>query len=177
MSQAHDGRDDVVEVRRLLAGAEKVITSVRYCWLVTEAETGSVNARPMGRILPDAHENRWTIRFVTDGRSRKASDIRRASTVELVFQHDTEDAFVVLIGLAAVLEDASAIRQFWKEAYSAYFPSDSDRANAAFVEVNVERMCLWIRGVTPEPFGLRATVLERGAAGTWRLRAGDRDAA
>jgi hypothetical protein len=29
-------------------------------------------------------------------------------------------------------------------------------------------MELWIRGVTPEPFGLRATVLERDAGG-WRL--------
>jgi general stress protein 26 len=176
MSQVHDGREDV-EVCRLLAGAEKVITRVRYCWLVTEAETGGANARPMGRILPDAHENRWTIRFVTDGRSRKASDIRRAGTVELIFQHDAEDAFVVLIGSATVLEDALEIHRLWKEAYEVYFPSDSDRANATFVEVNVERMWLWIRGVTPEPFGLRATVLERAAADTWRLRPGDRDAA
>jgi general stress protein 26 len=176
MSQAHDGRDDV-EVRRLLAGAEKVITSVRYCWLATEAETGCVSARPMGRILPDAHENRWTIRFVTDGRSHKVSEIRRTGTVELIFQRDAEDAFVLLIGKASVLEDASEIRRFWKEAYNAYFPSDSDRANATFVEVNVERMLLWIRGVTPEPFGLRATVLEQGAADTWHLRPFDRDAA
>jgi hypothetical protein len=30
-------------------------------------------------------------------------------------------------------------------------------------------MEFWIHGVTPEPFGLRATVLERDAAG-WRCR-------
>ena len=34
-------------------------------------------------------------------------------------------------------------------------------------------MCaLHIRGVTPEPFGLRATVLERNGADGWRLIAG-----
>ncbi len=34
-------------------------------------------------------------------------------------------------------------------------------------------MCaVHIRGVTPEPFGLRATVLERNGADGWRLIAG-----
>jgi general stress protein 26 len=176
MSQAHDGRDDV-GVSRLLAGAGKVVASVRYCWLVTESQSGCAHARPMGRILPDAAKNRWTIRFVTDGRSRKASDIRRAGNVELIFQQDPEDAFVVLIGRAAVLDDASEIRRLWKEAYEVYFRSDADRANATFIEVTVERMWLWIRGVTPEPFGLRPTVLERDPAGNWRLSSADRHAA
>jgi hypothetical protein len=30
-------------------------------------------------------------------------------------------------------------------------------------------MELWIRGVTPEPFGLRPTILERDDGGGWRL--------
>jgi general stress protein 26 len=176
MSQTHDGPNDVA-VRGLLAGVGKVIGNVRYCWLVTEAETGCANARPMGRILPDADGNLRTIRFIADGRSRKASEIRRAGRVELIFQHDPEDAFVVLIGGAMLLADASEIRELWREAYEVYFPSDTDRANATFIEVNVERMRLWIRGVTPEPFGLRATVLEWDAAGTWRLSSDDRSAA
>jgi general stress protein 26 len=168
MSERQDGRNDA-GVSGLLAGVSKVIASTRYCWLVTEAETGCANARPMGRILPDHEENLWAIRFITDGRSRKVSDIRRAGSVELIFQHDAEDAFVVLIGRAKVLTGASEIRRLWREVYQVYFPSDADRANATFIEVNIERMRLWIRGVTPEPFGLRATVLERDTAGPWRL--------
>ena len=50
-----------------------------------------------------------------------------------------------------------------------YFPSEQDRANAAFVEIETERMELWIRGVTPEPFGLDTTTLERDKSGNWRL--------
>jgi hypothetical protein len=42
-------------------------------------------------------------------------------------------------------------------------------ANAAFIEVEIKRMELWIGGVTPEPFGLRPTVLERVSGGEWRL--------
>ncbi len=107
-----------MEVSRLLTAAAKAIARVRYCWLVTEAETGGVNARPMGRVLP------------------------------------------------------SEVGRLWKDTYDSYVPSEADRANAAFVEVNVERMELWIRGVTQ---GLHATKLERDAVGTWRLS--DRNAA
>jgi general stress protein 26 len=157
-----------VQVDQLLASAEKVVASVRYCWLLTEAETGGANARPMGRLLPGPSETDWMIRFITGGLSRKAFDIRRASKVGLIFQ-DADDAFVVLVGRATLLEGASSMRQLWKDDYNVYFPSEQDRANATFVEVNVKRMELWIRGVTPEPFGMHTTNLERDDRGTWRL--------
>ena len=156
-----------VQVNHLLAGAKKVVASVRYCWLLTEAETGGANARPMGRLLPGPNENDWMIRFITGGLSRKAFDIRRANKVGLIFQ-DADDAFVVLAGRAKLLE-ASSMRQLWKDDYNVYFTDEEDRANATFVEVNVERMELWIRGVTPEPFGLHPTILERDTTATWRL--------
>jgi general stress protein 26 len=168
MSQTESGRDDG-EVSRLLAGAAKTITRVRYCWLVTEAETGGANARPMGRLIPDVDESDWTICFVTDSRSRKASDIRRAGKIGLIFQHDQDDAFVVLSGRTALIETATDVRRLWKSAYTAHFPTEADRANAIFIKVNVERMELWIRGITPEPFGMRPTVIERDAADIWRL--------
>jgi general stress protein 26 len=97
--------------------------------------------------------------------------MRRASEVSILFQHDPDLAFVTMIGKAALRENASETRDRWKPAYDVYFPSEADRANAIFVEVEVERMELWIRRVTPEPFGLRATVLERDAGG-WRLIGG-----
>jgi hypothetical protein len=50
---------------------------------------------------------------------------------------------------------------------SAYFPTEKDRANAAFIEITVQQMDLWIRGITPEPFGLRPMKLERNAVGAW----------
>ena len=157
-----------VDVSRLLAGAAKTMRSARYCWLATTAERGTPRIRPMGRVLNDPDEDEWKIRFLTDGRSRKAADMRHAGEVTILFQHDPDLAFVSLIGKAALHEDASETRSRWKPAYDFYFPSEADRASATFVEVDAQRMELWIRGVTPEPFGLRATVLERDAEG-WRL--------
>ena len=164
-------KPDSVDVSRLIAGAAKTMRSARYCWLWTSSESGAPHVRPMGRVLNDPGEDEWRIRFLTDGRSHKAADMRRESEITILFQHDPDLAFVTLIGRAALHENASETRSRWKAAYDVYFPGETDRANAIFVEVEVERMELWIRGVTPEPFGLRATVLERDAGG-WRLVGG-----
>jgi len=168
MTQATDTRDSI-DVSRLLAGAAKTVASVRYCWLATASEAGPPRVRPMGRVLNDPGEDEWTIRFLTDGRSRKAADMRHNGEVAILFQHDPDLAFVNLIGKVSLHDSASEMRERWKRAYELYFPTESDRARAIFVEVEVERMELWIRGVTPEPFGLRATALERGAGGGWRV--------
>ena len=165
-------KSDAIDVSRLLAGAATTMRSARYCWLATATEAGAPHARPMGRVLNDPGEDAWKIRFLTDGRSSKAADIRRAGRVTILFQHDPDLAFVTMIGEAALHENSAETHGRWKPAYDVYFPSDADRANAIFVEVEVERMELWIRGVTPEPFGLRATVLARDGRG-WRLIASD----
>jgi general stress protein 26 len=174
MSRARD-KHDPVEV--LLAGAAKTIGNVRYCWLVTAAEEGGTNPRPMGRVLHDADEDEWTIRFITDGRSCKVAEMRRTGRVAIIFQHAPDDAFVTLIGMATLHENASEVSERWTDAYDAFFPSAADRANAIFVVVDIERIKLWIRGVTPEPFGLRATILERDAGHGWRVISDDCKAA
>lgn len=164
-------KPDAVDVSRLTAGAAKTMRSARYCWLATASEAGVPHVRPMGRMLNDPGEDEWKVRLLTGGRSQKAADMRRAKEVAILFQHEPDLAYVTLIGRAALHEDTSETRSRWKAAYDVYFPSETDRASAIFVEVEVERMELWIRGVTPEPFGLSTTVLERNAGG-WRLIGG-----
>ena len=62
----------------------------------------------------------------------------------------------------------SRSEQLWKEdAYVRYFPTEKDRENAGFIEVRIERMELWIRGVTPEPFGLHTTTLQCDQQRAW----------
>jgi len=162
MSRGENARDDE-DVSRLLAAAAKTIAHVRYCWLAT----GAARARPMGHLISDP--DGWNIRFVTDGRSRKAADIRSAGRVGLIFQHDPDEAYVALTGAATLIEAPQDVNRLWKHAYDVYFPTETDRANAAFIQVAVERMELWVRGVTPEPFGLQTTELVRDAGGAWHL--------
>jgi general stress protein 26 len=176
MSRAEDERE-TVEISRLLAGAAQTLATQRNCWLVTAAGSIGAHARPMERLKRESDESEWKIRFLTDGRSRKASELRRDGKVAVIFQRDADDAFVTVIGRVKLCEEASEVRQRWKRAYDVYFPSDRDRASAAFVEVEAERLELWIRGVTPEPFGLHPTILERDAGGAWRLVRRDANAA
>jgi general stress protein 26 len=168
MTEMNHGRD-AYEIGRLLAGAASTIKSVRYCWLVTQAEDGGANPRAMGRLLQGDGEDAWTVGFVADGRSRKVADMRRTDRVTLIFQHEGDNAYVTMFGKAVLRDSAAEVRARWKDAYAAYFPTEADRANAVFVEVPVKRMELWIRGVTPEPFGTRATILERDDGDDWRL--------
>ena len=161
--QSHDD-----PVARLVAGAVKAIAGMSYCWLATPDRLGLISARPMGRLPPAPGDEDWLLRFVTDDRSRKISEIRRGGEVTLIFQRDADDAYVALFGEPTIRPDASADRRLWREAYEAYFAGESERAHAAFLEVRVDRMELWIRGVTPEPFGLRPTMLDRDATGVWR---------
>jgi len=155
------------EVAHLLAATAKTIASTRYCWLLTPTETGTINARPMGHVTRHLDESDWTLRFITDGRSRKASDIRRAGNATVNFQN-ADDAFISLVGPTTVCDDASEISQHWKSVYDSYFPTEHDRANAALIVVRVQRMELWIKGVTLEPFGMVPTRVERDSHGEWR---------
>ena len=166
MLSAEDGKE-TGHVERMLAGAQKIVAGVQYCWLISRSNE-SLRARPMGRILSSESNYDWTIRFLTDLRSRKIADLRRDSAIGLIFQDDGDDAFASLTGAARIIEDAFEVAALWKEdAYGRYFPTEKDRENARFIEVRIERMELWIRGVTPEPFGLRTTVLQRNPQGAW----------
>jgi general stress protein 26 len=155
------------EMTRLLDGAARTMASMRYCWLMTTAEDG-VHARPMGRIPAEAGEDALTVRFLADSRSRKAAEIRRCGKVTAIYEHQPSDGYVAVTGTAVLQDDPSVVCRRWKRGYEAYFPTEADRAHALFVDVSIERLELWIRGVTPEPFGAIPTVLERAGEG-WRL--------
>jgi general stress protein 26 len=155
-------------LHELLAGAAKTMAGVRYCWLVTTAADGAVHGRPMGRIPPEAGEDALTVRFLVDGRSRKVSEIRQAAAVTAIFENQPDDGYITVAGRASLQDDPAVVQRRWKRGYDAHFPSEADCAHALFVDVAIDRMELWIRGVTPEPFGLTATVLEQDESG-WRL--------
>jgi len=164
-----DKMADAADVSRLLAGAAEIMGKVRYCWLVTAAAEGGPRCRPMGWVRHDEDEDEWTLRFLTDGHSHKTADMRRVDQVSVLFQHAPDDAFVTLTGRVSLAEDKPEIRKRWKAGYNTYFPDGPDQSSAIFVAIDVTRLELWIRGVTPEPFGLRTTVVERDATRRWRV--------
>lgn len=156
------------EVGNLLEGAVRAMASLRSCWLVTRDARGLPYARPMGHQPFDPAAFGWTLRFLVDRRTGKAREVEANPRVAVIFQRD-EHAFVSIQGTARLLTSASDVASRWLPAYDVYFTREGRRENAAFIEVEASRMQLWIRGVTPEPFGLRTTELRREGTGPWEL--------
>ena len=84
MYEAHEHANDC-ELGLLLAGASKLVKSVQNCWLLTQSDPVGINARPMGRVLPEDEEGDWRIRFLTDlclaGDARRRNRCRVAGHV------------------------------------------------------------------------------------------------
>jgi general stress protein 26 len=157
--------DPLNAVQNMLEGATTVIRQARFCWLVTENYDSSPAIRPMGQIL-EADEH-LQVRFITDRRSRKAEEICNNGRVQLLFSRESADAFVILAGDALVVTDRETIAARWKRGYDQYFPTAEDRLHAAFIEVRPRVLKLWIRGVTPEPYGFKPTVLTCSGGSEW----------
>ena len=159
----------LTRVNRLLGAARDTMAKVADCWAATPSETGGVNVRVVGPIPGVPGEEDWTIWFATWRASRKAADIRRSGLLTLGYQYHPERAYVALIGGAALIEDRREIRDRWLEQWRLYFPGGPDDADTIFVRMATRRIELCVRGVTPEPFGSRPSVIERGDDRSWRI--------
>src|SRR5262245_45380985 len=160
-------------VERLLAAAVATMEKARYCWAMTVAEDGSVNARPMGPQKSPASEDPFGILFLTRRGSRKALEIGRTGRLSAVYQHDADDSYVTLIGRGVIIADRTLLRARWQPAWNQFFPAGVDDETAIFVQLEADRIELWVRGVTPEPFGTRGAILApywsvvHGSLGAW----------
>src|SRR5258705_11692077 len=79
-------------VERLLAAAVATMEKARYCWAMTVAEDGSVNARPMGPQKSPAREDPFGILFLTRRGSRKALAIGGTPRLRQGFADDAADS-------------------------------------------------------------------------------------
>jgi general stress protein 26 len=149
-------------VERALAAARETIAKPRYCWAVTASGDGGANARGMQR-LTQIDGDEWTVWFLTDGRSRKAQEVRRSGRMTIGFAEDTEGSFVALLGEAALVEDRSVILRHWRESWNRFFEGGRGDPNAVFIKVEVGRIELCVDN------GTWSATLERDASWQWRL--------
>jgi general stress protein 26 len=153
----------------LLTAAAATMAKTRYCWAMTIAEDGSVNARPMGPQKSLSSEDPFGILFLTRRGSRKAREIGRTGRLSVLYQHDADDGYVTLIGRGVIVADRALLRARWQPAWNQFFPTGADDEAAVLVQLEAERIELWVRGVTAEPFGTRGAILERDPGQPWRL--------
>ena len=157
------------EILQFLAAARETIAAVPVCWLATRSLEGGTNARAVSSSAGPPGSDEWTRRFLVRRSSRKVTEIRTAPIVTLAFQHPSGDRYIALGGRAAIIEDVAQMRTLWPSDLDAHFPPGFADANMIVVQVDVDRIEVHVRGLTPEPFGSGRTLLERRSAASWRF--------
>ena len=157
------------QIFQFLTAARETIAAVPVCWLATRSLEGGTNARAVSSSAGPPGADEWTRRFLVRRSSRKVAEMRAAPLVTLAFQHPSGDRYIALVGRATIIEDVAVMRTIWSSDLDEQFPSGFADANMIVVQVNVDRIEVHVRGLTPEPFGAGRTLLERQPAGSWRF--------
>lgn len=154
-------------VAALLEITRSVMEKAAFCFLITTAESGALNARLM---QPFAPESELAVCFGASEDSRKVRELQHNPRSTLAYQLPAEGAYVTLQGEARLETDVAARERYWRESFIAFWPAGlagSDYAVLRFQPERIELMHL-DDGVAPEPRGLRPAVLMR-TDGVWRL--------
>jgi general stress protein 26 len=157
------------EILQFLTAARETIAAVPVCWLATRSLEGGTNARAVSSSAGPPGVDEWTRRFLVRRSSRKVAEMRAAPLVTLAFQHPSGDRYIALGGRATITEDVAEMRTIWSSDLDAHFPPGFADTNMIVIQVNVDRIEVHVRGLTPEPFGAGRTLLERQPAGSWRF--------
>ena len=115
---------------RLIAEAREIMTTARYCALITIDRSGRAQARTMDAFAPEENMSVW---FGTNPLSRKVSEVRRHPRVTLYYFDRESQAYVTIHGIARVVNDPVEKTRHWKDEWKAFYP-DRDK-NYALIEV------------------------------------------
>jgi general stress protein 26 len=155
-------------INAYLAAAHEAVLATRICWLATRSLEGGTNVRAVDCWHGAPGSDKWTRRFLVRRTSRKVAEMRAAPMVSLACQHASGERWVALGGRATIIDDVAEMRMIWPGELDALFPSGFANANMIVVRLDVDRVEVHIRGLTPEPFGTGRTLLERQPGGSWR---------
>jgi general stress protein 26 len=157
------------DILQFLTAARETITAVPICWLATRSLEGGTNARAVNSSAGSPGSDEWTRRFLVRRNSRKVVEMRAAPFVTLAFQGPSGDRYIALGGRATIIEDVAELRTMWPSELDAHFPPGFADANMIVIRVDVDRIEVHVRGLTPAPFGHGRTLLERQPEGSWRF--------
>jgi len=137
---------------QLIAEAREIMTTARYCALITVDASGRAQARTMDAFAPD---DQMTVWFGTNPRSRKVAEIRRRPRVTLYYFDRENQAYVTIHGIARLVNDANEKARRFKDDWKAFYP-DRDK----------DYLLIEVRPVTLEVVNTKKGIV--GDPKTWR---------
>ena len=103
----------------LIATAREIISTARYCALITVDSKGRIHARTMDPFPPDENLVIW---FGTNPKSRKVAEIRRNHRVTLYYFDREGVAYVTISGIARLVNDPQEKARHWKDEWKTFYP-------------------------------------------------------
>jgi len=120
---------------QLITAAREIMTTTRYCALITIDARGRASARTMDAFAPDDNMVVW---FGTNPSSRKVAEIRRHPGVTLYYFDRENLAYVTLHGIARLIDDPQEKLRHWKDDWKDFYP---DR-NKGYLLIEVQPLKL-----------------------------------
>ena len=103
----------------IIAAARDIISSVRFCGLVTISDNGLPDIRTMDPFPPDENFIVW---LGTNPKSRKVSQIKNNPEVVLYYNDPAGNGYVVIHGSAELINDKKEKVKHWKDKWSRFYP-------------------------------------------------------
>lgn len=103
----------------LKIAAHEIMTTARYCALITRDSEDNTSVRAMDAFPPEADLTVW---MATNPLSRKVTQIRKNQSVTLYYFNGDMQAYVTLNGQGELVNDAPAKKQYWKEEWADFYP-------------------------------------------------------
>jgi len=154
-----------MSAENLLRLARETVNALSTCLAITMDRRGDANARV---INPSTLTDEWTVRFMTDRRTRKVGEIARTGRMTLVYQHQVGGAYVTLVGRASILDDIAVKQAIWQPGSCKWHLGGPTDPNVVLIEFVTVRIETWNTPgqIIPDPTkGLWAAVLTRDGDG------------
>jgi general stress protein 26 len=115
--------------------AREIMSTARYCALITLDSSGHAQARTVDPFAPDENMEIW---IGTNPRSRKVAEIRRNPRVTLYYFDRDAQAYVSISGIARLVNDPKEKAKRWKEEWKDFYPDR--RRDYMLIAVRPERL-------------------------------------
>ena len=108
---------------KLLSVAKDIMISAKTCALITLDSEGRPRVRVMDPFIP---ENDFTVWFGTNPKTRKVEQIKNNPKVTLYYLEPNGSGYVMLHGLATLVNDQAEKDKRWKAEWEAFYPNKQD---------------------------------------------------
>jgi general stress protein 26 len=113
---------ETVSNDQLIKAARDIIASTTTCALITMKDS-----IPMVRVMdPFPPENDFTVWFGTNPKSRKVNQIKKNPKVTLYYLDKDASGYVVIHGIAQLVNDQTEKEKRWKDTWKAFYPDKTE---------------------------------------------------